>query len=43
MVIFGADMKAIKELAKQAKIEENLIVDTKTGVKSEIKNKGGMH
>ena len=32
-------MKAIKELAKQHGIEENLIVDTRTGVKSEVKKR----
>ena len=42
-MIFGADKKAIKDLARQSTIEQNLIVDTRTGVKSEIKNKRGMY
>ena len=43
IVIFGANMKAIREFAKQSTIEENLIMDTKTGVKNEIKSKRGMY
>ena len=43
MVIFGANMKAIRELAKQSTVEGNLIMDTKTGVKNEIKIKRGMY
>ena len=42
-MIFGANMKAIREFAKQSTIEENLIMDTRTGVKNEIKNKRGMY
>ena len=43
MVIFGANMKAIRELARQSTAEENLIMDTKSGVKNEIKTKRGMY
>ena len=43
MIIFGANMKAIRELAKQDSIEDNVIIGTKTGVKSEIKEKNGMY
>ena len=43
VVVFGADVNAIRELAKLNKIEENVIVDKKTGVKSEIKDKRGMY
>ena len=43
MIVFGANLKAIKELAKKTKLEENLIMDTKTMVKSEIKEKRGMY
>ena len=43
MVIFGASMKAIRELARQNTVEENLIMDTKSGVKNEIKTKRGMY
>ena len=43
MVIFGANMKAIRELARQSTVEENLIMDTKSGVKNEIKIKRGMY
>ena len=43
MVIFGANMKAIRELAKQGTVQEKLIMDTKSGVKNEIKVKKGMY
>ena len=43
MVILGANMKAIRELAKQSTIEENLTMDIKSGVKNEMKNKRGMY
>ena len=43
MVIFGADIKAIKELARQDKIEPNVIVGIKSGVKSKIQEKNGMY
>ena len=43
MIIFGADMKAIRELAKMDSIEDNVIVGTKSGIKSEIKEKNGMY
>ena len=43
MIIFGANLKAIRELAKHDKIENNVIVGTKSGVKSEIKEKKGMY
>ena len=43
IVIFGANMKAIRELAKQSTTEENLIMDTKTGVKNEIQNTRGIY
>ena len=36
-------MNAIRELAKLSKIEENVIVDKRTGVKREIKDKRGMY
>ena len=36
-------MKAIREFAKQSTIEENLIVDTKNGLKITIKSKRGMY
>ena len=36
-------MKAIRELAKQSTIEENRIMDIKSGVENEIKNKRGMY
>ena len=43
MVIFGANMKAIRDLAKLDKVDENMIVGTKSGVRSEIKEKHGMY
>ena len=43
MIIFGADMKAIRELAKMDTIEDNVIIGTKSGIKSEIKEKNGMY
>jgi len=43
MIIFGANMKAIRELAKLDAVEDNVIVGTKTGVRSEIKEKNGMY
>ena len=43
MIIFGADMKAIRELAKMDSIEDNVIVGTKSGIKSKIKEKNGMY
>jgi len=43
MIIFGADMKAIRDLAKLDKIEDNVIIGTKSGVRSEIKEKNGMY
>ena len=43
MIIFGANMKAIRDLAKLEKVEDNVIVGTKTGVKSVIKEKNGMY
>ena len=43
MIIFGANLKAIRELAKHDTIENNVIVGTKSGVKSEIKEKNGMY
>ena len=41
MVIMAANMKAIKGLAKQ--IEENLVMDARAGVRSEIKKKNGTY
>lgn len=43
MVIFGANMKAIRDLAKMDSIEDNVIVGTKSGIKSEIKEKNEMY
>jgi hypothetical protein len=43
MVILGANIPAIKKLAKMSEIEENLVMDTKTGVKSEIMKKNGLY
>ncbi len=43
MVIFGADLKAIRDLAKLDKIESNLIVGVKSRVRSEIQDKHGMY
>ena len=43
MIVFGANLKAIGELAKKTQLEENLIMDTKTMIKSEIKEKRGMY
>ena len=43
MVIFGADINAIKKLAKLDKVEENMIVNHKTGVRSTIKDEHGMY
>ena len=43
MVIFGADLKAIRELAKLDLIEDNLIVGTQTGIRSKIHDKNGMY
>ena len=42
MVIFGADINAIKKLAKLDKVEENMIVNHKTGVRSTIEDEQGM-
>ena len=42
MVIFGANMKAIRKLAAADSIEENVIV-SKTGKRSEIVDKDGMY
>ena len=43
MVIFGADMNAIKRIAKGDSIEENVIVDHKTGTKSIVRDENGMY
>ena len=43
MVILGANMPAIKKLARMSEIEENLVMDTRTGVRSDIKKKNGMY
>ena len=43
MVIFGANMKAIKELAKRDSIEENVIVEHKSGMRSVIQDENGMY
>ena len=43
MIILGANLQAIKRLAKLNKIEENLVMNTKTGAKSEIKKKNAMY
>jgi len=42
MVIFGANMEGIKKLASLERIEKHLIV-SKSGIRSEIKEKGGMY
>ena len=43
MVIFGSNMKAIRDLAKLDKVQENVIVGVKSGKRSEIKDKHGMY
>ena len=43
MVIFGVNIDAIRKLAKLDKIEENVIVSHKTGIRSMIHDKNGMY
>ena len=43
MVRLGANIPAVKKLAKMSEIEENLVMDTKRGVKSEIMKKNGLY
>ncbi len=43
MVIFGADMKAIRDLARLDRIDNNVIVGIKSGVKSKIQDRNGMY
>ena len=43
MVVFGANMKAIRDLAKLDKIKDNMIVGAKSATRSEIKDKHGMY
>jgi len=43
MIIFGANMKAIRDLAKLDNIEDSVIIGTKTGVRSEIEEKNGTY
>ena len=42
-VLFNMDMKTIRELAKLDKIEPNLIVNKKTGMKSKVEEKNGLY
>ena len=42
-VLFNVDMKTIRELAKQDKIEPNLIVNKKAGTTSKILEKNGLY
>ena len=43
MVMFGGDMKTIRELAKRDHIDENMIVDKKSMVSSKIHEKRGLY
>jgi hypothetical protein len=43
MVIFGADMKAIRDLARLDSIDDNVIVGIKSGVRSKIQDRNGMY
>ena len=41
MIIFGANVPALRQLAKLEKMEDNLIVGVKSGTRGTIKNPGG--
>ena len=43
MVIFNADMKALKELAKKDSIAKDVIVSNSTGLVSEMTKKRGLY
>jgi len=43
MVIFGANIKAIRDLAKLDSVEENMLVGVKSGIRSKIEDKHGMY
>ena len=43
MVIFNADPKAIRELARQESMDKNMIVGIKSGIKSKIHDKNGAY
>ena len=43
MLIFGANVHAIRELAKRDSIEENMIVEHKAGMESVIQDDNGMY
>ena len=43
MVVFGANREALRELAAAPVIEQNLIMNARSGVKSEIQDRGGLY
>jgi len=43
MVVFGADRNALRKLAAAPVIEKNLIMNIKSGIKSEIHDRGGLY
>ena len=43
MIVFGANLKAIRDLAKLEKIEDNVIIGVKSGKKDIITDKNGMY
>ena len=43
MVVFGADRDALRKLASAPVIEKNLIMNVKSGIKSEIHDRGGLY
>ena len=43
MVIFGADLTAIRRLARESKLDENIIVNKKTGTKTRMMFKDGLY
>ena len=43
MIIFNADMSALRTLAQKGKIEENFIYNKKSGISSKINKEGGLY
>ena len=43
MVVFGADRAALKRLAEQDHIDENCIMDKKSGIRSKVNCRNGLY
>ena len=42
MVVFGADRKALRELAESPNLDEHVVYNKKSGIKSKIHEKDGL-